>query len=249
MRVKEATPLGLLDGSLSDSTSVGQAKCLGCHEKITKSAMRNPTVSLSPRHRDAILDTALVVFIVIAYILAEASGVRKLWIFLGEAVALAGYGWLVWNRGRETWRDFGLRTDNLSACAPPIGGATLLGALAIVAWTLLSGRPLWRSDMAILVPLYPVYGVVQQLVFQGVLHRRLMLLLESRTVPATITTIAFAAVHLGSWPLVTLTVVAGTIWCVLYQRWPNVWLLGLSHGFLAALAYPMIVGDQPLQRF
>jgi hypothetical protein len=208
-----------------------------------------PSFNSSTSHRDAVVDVSLVILVVLAYVLAEAAGVGKRWIFFGEAVILVGYAALVWHRGRESWHDFGLRTDIFADCVGPIGTWTLIGILAIVIWAWGRGRPMWRADMIVLLPFYPIYGVVQQLMFQGVLHRRLLALLKSRTAAATITTCAFAAVHFGSWPLVGLTAAVGSVWCYLYQRWPSVWLLGLSHGILAALAYPMILGDQPLQRF
>jgi hypothetical protein len=208
-----------------------------------------PNFDSSTSHRDEVFDVSLVIILVLAYVLAEAAGVGKRWIFLGEAVALVSYAALVWRRGRESWHDFGLRMDNFADHAGPIGTWTLIGILLIVIWARGAGHPLWRADMAVMLPLYPIYGIVQQLMFQGVLHRRLLALLKSRTAAAAVTTCVFAAVHFGSWPLVGLTAAAGAVWCFLYQRWPNVWLLGLSHGILAALVYPMILGDQPLQRF
>ena len=41
---------------------------------------------------------------------------------------------------------------------------------------------------------------------------------------------------------------AGLFWSWLFARTPNVWALGLSHGILAALAYPLVLGNNPLTR-
>jgi hypothetical protein len=46
--------------------------------------------------------------------------------------------------------------------------------------------------------------------------------------------------------LVALTAVAGTGWSILHLRWPNVLALGLSHGVLAALTYPLLLEGDPL---
>jgi membrane protease YdiL (CAAX protease family) len=121
-------------------------------------------------------------------------------------------------------------------------------AAAIVVWALCRGSPLWRSDMAILLPLYPVWGTIQQVIFQGLLHRRLRVLLPNAILQVLLTSTAFAFVHWGNPALVALTFAAGIAWSLLFRRWPNVWALGLSHGILAALAYPMILGDAPLER-
>jgi len=64
-----------------------------------------------------------------------------------------------------------------------------------------------------------------------------------------LTSLAFALVHLGSSTLVALTFVAAFFWSWIYARHPNLWPLGISHGILAALTYPLVLGDNPLQRF
>ena len=62
------------------------------------------------------------------------------------------------------------------------------------------------------------------------------------------TSATFALVHLGSWPLVALTFPAGLFWSRCFRRYGNVWVLGASHGFLAALVYPLVLADNPLSR-
>lgn len=54
--------------------------------------------------------------------------------------------------------------------------------------------------------------------------------------------------HVGNVALVGLTFAAGLAWSAAYRRWPNVWLLAASHTVLAALAYPLVLGDAPLAR-
>ncbi len=63
-----------------------------------------------------------------------------------------------------------------------------------------------------------------------------------------ITAVAFSLVHAGSLRLVALTLISGWVWSWIYQRGANLWVLGLSHGVLAALAYPLLLGDNPLGR-
>jgi membrane protease YdiL (CAAX protease family) len=45
-----------------------------------------------------------------------------------------------------------------------------------------------------------------------------------------------------------LTLLAGGIWSAVFLRRPNVWALGIAHGILAALAYPLLLEDNPLKR-
>ncbi len=198
--------------------------------------------------RRAAIELLAVAVALAAYVVAEEMGAPKRWTFAAADVALGAYAVVVARRGGETWRDFGLRADNLRQAALPIGAATLCGAALIAGWAVASGAKPWRDDLAILLPVYPLWGVVQQLLFQGVVHRRLRELLERRWLAFALTAVAFGLVHWGNDLLVVLTVLAGLLWSLLFDRWPNVWLLGASHGILAALAYPMVLGDAPLSR-
>jgi membrane protease YdiL (CAAX protease family) len=64
-----------------------------------------------------------------------------------------------------------------------------------------------------------------------------------------ITASAFAAVHVGNARLVVLTFLAGVVWSIVYRRWPNLWLLAISHTVLASVVYPVMLADAPLSRF
>ena len=56
--------------------------------------------------------------------------------------------------------DLGLRFDNLRRAAPPAAIATAAFAAATVAWALAADRPLWSSELAWMLPLYPIWGLV-----------------------------------------------------------------------------------------
>lgn len=196
--------------------------------------------------RHAATDIAVVMGLSAVFVLTSVLEIPGLWVIPGVAIALLVFGLAVWRRGTEKWRDFGLRSDNLVRAFCPIIAWTALAAGAIIAYALIARRDLWKPELAVLLPLYPLYGIAQQFIFQGVLHRRLMTLLPNRWLPILLTAITSALLHMPFLDLVALTFVAGLAWSWLFQRYPNVWLLGLSHGILAALAYPLILGENPL---
>jgi membrane protease YdiL (CAAX protease family) len=198
--------------------------------------------------RIALFDVALILGTAGVYVALEALSVPKRWSFAFMGIALLAYGLHVWRRGTDSWFGLGFRTDNLRAALVPIGTFTLIAAAGEVAFALAHGRSLWRSDLAFLLLLYPVWGIVQQAVFQGLLHRRLMVLIRLPFLQVFVTALAFAAVHAGNPVLLLLTFPAGLAWSALFRRWPNLWLLGLSHAFLAALTYPLVLGAAPLSR-
>lgn len=198
--------------------------------------------------RFALFDVSIILAISIAYVTLEAVHVPKRWSFAMVGVALLAYTVYLTRRRTDSWRDLGFRVDNLRAAALPFGLITLLLGAGLVAWAALHGRPIISRQAVLLLALYPLWAIVQQLAFQGLLHRRLMLLVPSRALQIAVTAAAFAAVHVGNWTLVLLTFSVGIVWSMLYRAYPNLWLLGASHTVLAALAYPLVLGDAPLSR-
>lgn len=90
----------------------------------------------------------------------------------------------------------------------------------------------------------PLWGVVQQYVLQGFIYRRVRLLMVDETAfrhiterqiraAILVTAVVFALVHLPNLTLSLLTFAAALLWSWVYERAPNLWALGLSHGLLS----------------
>ena len=196
----------------------------------------------------AITDTAVIGGMSLVYIVMEALDVPKRWSFVVVGVALLVYGVLIARQRTHSLRDLGFRLDTLSAGLLPVGICTLIASGGLIAWAVVLGRPLLGNQILILLALYPIWATVQQLAFQGLLHRGLTVLLPAPALQVLITAAAFASVHIGNSTLVALTFIAGLMWSLLYRRWPNLWLLAGSQTILAALAYPLVLGDAPISR-
>jgi hypothetical protein len=199
-------------------------------------------------NRNAVIDLIAVGGACVAYVVLEAFHTPKRWSYLALAVLLIGYAIYLARRGTESWEAFGFRTDNLRVGLLPVGLTTFAASVALVAAAAWQGRTVWNANTLLLLGLYPAWAITQQLAFQGLFHRRLSLFVRSPVLVVLATAGAFASVHLGNRLLVALTFTAGVAWSVLYRRWPNLWLLGASHSILAALAYPLVLGDDPLSR-
>lgn len=92
----------------------------------------------------------------------------------------------------------------------------------------------------------PIWGVAQQYILQGFIYRRVRQLLihdrlssEIRQRRLTLTLLLaaglFALVHLPNLTLTALTFIAAILWSWVYERAPNLWALGLSHGLLSLI--------------
>lgn len=138
----------------------------------------------------------------------------------------------------DTLKDIGFRLDNFRTSARDVGIFTLIGALIVVNigffWGGTLALPL-KSVVNFLT--YPLWGVAQQYVMQGFVHKRFRESLNNRWAAIICTAGLFAILH---WPNLLLTIftfVGGMAWCLLYDREPNLFTLAISHGILAVLVY------------
>jgi membrane protease YdiL (CAAX protease family) len=142
----------------------------------------------------------------------------------------------------EGARQLGFRVDNFRFSAMEVGAFTLaallfLGAVALwkgnrsVSWT--------RVVTGFLVQ--PFWGFAQQFALQAFVHRRLRQSCRRARTAAAVSALLFGLIHAPNPVLVPLTLVAGYVWCRLYNRTPNLYTLALSHGWLSTavlIAFP-----------
>lgn len=92
-----------------------------------------------------------------------------------------------------------------------------------------------------------VWGLLQQYILQAFIYRRVKFVLLSEGLSGMaqvarvrlailIAASLFALVHAPNVPLMALTLIAGLLWTWVYERAPNLFALGLSHGLLSASA-------------
>lgn len=194
-------------------------------------------------------DIALLLLGMIAYVVAIVMHVRARYVIPCVTGAVVLYG--AWVLARDPkgpdYVAMGYRLDNLIDCLRWLGPLTLLSAAAMVGYGWWTQRAIWSRRILSVLPLYLVWALVQQTVFQGILNRRLQELLDRPWAVPLVVGLLFSAVHLPRWWLVLLTAVAGPIWAAIYLVTPNLYLLAVSHAILGAVAYFCVQGEDPLE--
>jgi hypothetical protein len=155
------------------------------------------------------------------------------------AVALGWAAYLI--RRRARWRDWGWRTDNLRALAPPLMALSLAALLAGAAF---ARGPLPAASLWIFA-IYPVWGLLQQFALQVLVTRNLRAVGLAPFLCATIAALLFGLSHWPDAALAGLTGAAGLLWSALYLWRPNLWALGLCHAWLGTLAYYWVLHRDP----
>lgn len=136
----------------------------------------------------------------------------------------------------------GFRSENLGRCvrdyAPTLAfcGLALLG-LGVVCQTT---RPITLDQCLAAWLAYLPWGLLQQYVLNGYFLNRFSRVVSQRAAPA-IAAVLFAGVHSPNWFLMAIALAAGYVCAHIYQRYRNLYFLGIAHGtlgFLLFLAVP-----------
>lgn len=138
---------------------------------------------------------------------------------------------------RETAGDLGLTLHNVDSALKLISLPTLAAA-ATLYWIGSRAGSVRFDDAGLLWKLLtlPFWGFLQQYILQAFIYRRIRTLFSNATLPVLISAALFALVHLPNPSLSLMTFVGALVWTSVYERAPNLYVLGLSHGVISLIA-------------
>jgi hypothetical protein len=187
------------------------------------------------------IEILFVLLTVAAFQVGEYVGLKSLFIAT-TAVCWVTYVGVRWRREPAMLQEWGFTTRNLLPATAASSVVLVIVSAAMFYVQLLRG-PLWLPrNFWVTLALYPLWGIVQQFLLNGIIARNL-----ARRLPPAATVLAaaalFAVAHAPDGALMGLTFVAACIWVPIYLRWSNLWPLGVCHGFLGAIAYYELLGN------
>ncbi|HEX6810511.1 MAG TPA: CPBP family glutamic-type intramembrane protease [Planctomycetota bacterium] len=164
-----------------------------------------------------------------------------------------GSGWL----GYVLWRartpgvlaGWGLQRAGLRACSRAASLAFVTGAIACAAIGVARHTFVLDWHLLPLLLVYPLWGLVQQLLVLGIVVGNLERFGMGRFPLALTAGLGFAVVHAPDWPLCGATLVLGVACCTLFLRHRCLWPLGVLHGWLGAVFYRWVLARDPWAEF
>jgi len=163
------------------------------------------------------------------------------------AAGIAVTAYLIWRATttNSILRIWGMRRDNFW---PALRVQLIFGvpaAACLILFGLMNGTlPLPRSFWLVCA-LYPLFGVAQQFVLQNLIARNLTKFIPHRVLLAFVSALLFSLSHIPRLSLSVLALIGGFFFTLIYQRFPNLWAVGIVHGILAGLAFYIVLQEDP----
>ena len=167
----------------------------------------------------------------------------------GPFIVITILAWTIYfvlrvRRSPKNLRDFGLSAHDLKQSARAAAVILVVGIALCLVIGLSRGTVRFSLQMLILALLYPLWGLVQQLLVQAMVVRNLLPVLSLPVVVA-IAAVLFGLAHLPHVGLALATSVLGGVFALTFIRWRNVWALGICHGLLGVFFYFWVLGRDP----
>ncbi|MFQ5846673.1 MAG: type II CAAX prenyl endopeptidase Rce1 family protein [Candidatus Methylomirabilales bacterium] len=162
-------------------------------------------------------------------------------------VSLCFLMYLVWRamRSKNVLRVWGMRLDNFWTALRFQLSFGAVGVLLIFAFGMVVGSVSLPATFWLTLGLYPVWGIAQQFALQNLIARNLTGLLSHPLAIACAAAVLFGMAHYPRAPLVFLTVLGGFFFTLIYHKFPNLWAVGIVHGILGAVAFYVVLGEDP----
>jgi membrane protease YdiL (CAAX protease family) len=197
--------------------------------------------SLDPQSIDRALAVWEIVSVVVSVLIAEwvvyALAGDSSVAFLFPVATVLAFMFMSHRARGESARDVGWRFDNFVEAArllavPMFSFVVLFVCVGLYTSNLNFAR--WEGGQSLFgVPAFSLlWGPLQQYALQGFVNRRAQLVWGRGWTSMLVVAFVFALLHLPN-PLLTLiTFAGGLLWAWVYQRAPNLFALGISHGLM-----------------
>lgn len=167
------------------------------------------------------------------------------------AACLFWIGYVIYRRRNypEVFETWGFGRRHLTPSFRATGIFTLLVFMSMFAFAWWNESLIWTTHMIPILLLYPIWGVIQQFLMMSLIGGNLQAMGKPDWLVVLATAVMFAIVHYPSVLLIGGTFFLALFYIRIFMKWPNLWALGLFHGWLGCFFFYWILNRDPWMEF
>ena len=119
----------------------------------------------------------------------------------------------------------------------------IVAALPLCAYGAMHNRLPLPPTFWLVAALYIPWGIAQQFCLQALVTRNLRQLVKKLPLRILAAAALFSAIHFPNFWLMPLTFIVGLVLTWIYERYRNIWAIGIVHGFLGAMVFYLVLGE------
>jgi len=177
------------------------------------------------------------------FVLADWLGLRLAFV-VGASLFWLGFVAIRASADAPVLAEWGFTTRNLGRSLSLLAPMAVLAVSCFIAYGMLAGKLFMHWHVALIFPLYFVWGLVQQFLIVALLAGNLR---RHSRIPqrwiVLLTAFVFALAHAASVPLTIAAFFLAAVTTTVYFRTRNMWALGLFHGLFATGLYYLALGQ------
>ncbi len=199
-----------------------------------------------------VLELAAVALTAALHLSWPSTGLPRALLVLPMVACWLGYVVRRYRQDPEAVAAWGLRREGLWPTSLAMGAVMAVGLVGMGAygWWIGSGLPPWYASIILVV--YPVFGLVQQLIVQGLVTGNLAKLPGRAGHPAVATVVSATLFGLVHWPIPELmggTFLLGLAMAPVWLRWRNLFPLAVAYGWLGMVIFYVVLQGDPMMTY
>jgi uncharacterized protein len=193
------------------------------------------------------IELTLLILTVIIYVLLEFIPIIPNSKLIAIIMIVGWLGYVVWKsvKNKKILTYWGFRRDNFLASFRSCLYFTIPLIAIIIGYGILTHHISLPYTFWMICLLYPIWGIVQQFALQVLVHRNIKDIIKLIFYRSIVLGLLFSAAHIFDLRLVALAFPIGYAFSRIYDRYPNLWALGICHGILGAMVYYLVLGLDP----
>jgi len=180
--------------------------------------------------------SALVLTVLLKYLLMDWLGMRAFYI-AGICLFWSGYIAYRYSLDHSILRSWGLQKENFGKSLRVLLPFLIISVFLTIIFGKINHIPIINLNIIPVLVLYPLWGIIQQFMVVCILVQNLQnlpgfSLRMNRAI--LLPSILFSLIHYPHFTLMAFTFIMEIIFITVFQRWRNLWSLGIAHGWIAS---------------